>query len=118
MVEDKGLGTELDPDAQKVDEEFEVVQAEFEQAIDLAKKVQDEAAIEVRDHLGKNETDQCGYCGQCFGPDDIVIEKEVYGREWRFCNDECYSEFMDASNFKDEDLDGEPDIQVNIKKEE
>jgi YHS domain-containing protein len=60
--------------------------------------------IEVRDHLEK-EHDECGYCGQEFGPDEVVIERTLHGRNWRFCSEECYRDFVDASNFKDEDLD-------------
>jgi hypothetical protein len=61
--------------------------------------------IEVKDHLEKPNEDECGYCGQLFGPDEIVIEREIHGRKWRFCSEECYRDFLDAADFKDEDLD-------------
>ena len=60
--------------------------------------------IEVKDHLEK-EHDDCAYCGQFFPPDEVVIERTINGRKWRFCSEECYRDFQDASNFKDEDLD-------------
>jgi hypothetical protein len=65
----------------------------------------EELKIEVKDHLEKDVEDQCAYCGQMFGPDEIVIVKEINGRKWRFCSEQCYQDFKDASNFKDEDLD-------------
>ncbi|MDD9953659.1 MAG: hypothetical protein OXR66_04955 [Candidatus Woesearchaeota archaeon] len=68
-----------------------------------------EEAVQVKNHLEKDHTDKCGYCGQSFGPDDVVIEKELYGRKWVFCDDECYQDFQEKSNFADEDLDGEKD---------
>ena len=61
--------------------------------------------IEVKDHLDKDIEDECGYCGQAFGPDEIVIERTLYGKKHRFCSEECLRDFQDASNFKDEDLD-------------
>ena len=61
--------------------------------------------VEVKDHLEKDHEDECAYCGQFFPPDEVVIEKTINGRKWRFCCDECYHDFQDASNFKDEDLD-------------
>ena len=71
--------------------------------------------IEVRDHLRKPPIDECGYCGQAFGPDEIAIEREIYGLHWRFCSDECYRDFRENSNFKDEDLDADrADLQVRV----
>ncbi|HIH23996.1 TPA: hypothetical protein HA251_03105 [Candidatus Woesearchaeota archaeon] len=61
-------------------------------------------SIVIKDHLEKDETDSCGYCGQVFGPDELAIERNIHGRKWRFCSDECYRDFLDASNFKDEDI--------------
>ncbi|MBR9701231.1 hypothetical protein GOV11_05190 [Candidatus Woesearchaeota archaeon] len=110
------VGNEDEQQGVESPEEFEAVQKDFEQAIDLAKQVKSE--IEVKDHVAKDENDKCGYCGQHFGPDDIVVEKEIYGRKWKFCDENCYKEFMDASNFKDENLDAEQDTQVNIKKQD
>ncbi len=100
------------------DETLEAVQKDFEAAIDLAQKIKHDVEAEVFDHVGKDEKDQCGYCGQCFGPDDIVVEKEIYGKEWRFCDEQCLKDFMDASNFKDENLDAETDIDFSIEKDE
>jgi YHS domain-containing protein len=61
--------------------------------------------IEVKDHLERDNDDECGYCGQSFGPDEVVIERTVHGKKYRFCSEECLKDFNDASNFKDEDLD-------------
>lgn len=61
--------------------------------------------IEVKDHLEKVNDDECAYCGQFFAPDEIVIEKTVFGRKMHFCSDECYQEYQETKNFKDEDLD-------------
>lgn len=94
--------------------EMDAVQAEFEAAIDLAKKVKEEIEsaasrddVVVRDHLAKDEEDLCGYCGQHFGPDDVVAKKEIYGRKWQFCDEQCYRDFLDASNFKEENTETE-----------
>jgi len=76
------------------------------------------AAVNVKSHVEKNTTDQCGYCGQHYGPDDVVIERELYGRKWVFCNEECLESFKEHSNFKDQDLDGDPEIHVNINRED
>ena len=74
--------------------------------------------IEVRDHMRKPPIDECGYCGQGFGPDEIVIEREIYGQLWRFCSDECYRDFRESSDFKDEDLDEDrSDLQVHASEE-
>jgi YHS domain-containing protein len=69
--------------------------------------------LEIKDHLEKNVEDECAYCGQLFGPDEIAIEKEIHGRKWRFCSDECYKDFKDASDFKDQDLDAEKELAVD-----
>lgn len=66
-----------------------------------------EEGIIIKDHLGDDVKDKCGYCGQLFGPEDIVIEKEVHGRKWCFCSEECYRDFLDASNFKDDEFEKE-----------
>ena len=65
----------------------------------------EEHHIEVKDHLEKDHDDECGYCGQCFVPDEIVIEKTINGRKWHFCSEQCLQDFRDAADFKDEDLD-------------
>jgi hypothetical protein len=70
----------------------------------MDEQVDRELEIEVKDHLEKDH-DECGYCGQVFGPEFIVIEKTINGRKWKFCSEECYRDFKDASDFKDEDLD-------------
>ena len=67
--------------------------------------------IPVKDHLERDNEDECGYCGQIFGPDEAVIERTIHGRKWRFCSDACYHDFLDASNFKDEDLDSKDVIE-------
>lgn len=55
------------------------------------------------------ETDVCGYCGRAFAANELAIEKEIHGRLWKFCSEECYNEFMDAIHFRDEPeiVDGE-----------
>ncbi len=68
--------------------------------------------IPVADHVERDEKDVCGYCGQAFGPDDIVVERRVYGRLWRFCDETCMREFLEESDFKDEDLDSDADPQA------
>lgn len=65
------------------------------------------ADIPIGDHLDPDAIDQCGYCGQHFGPDEIVIEKTILGRLWRFCSEACLNDFRDASDFRDQDLDGD-----------
>lgn len=69
-------------------------------------KENDPHDIKVEDHLEKDELIECGYCGHIFGGNESRIEKIIYGKKWVFCSDECLENFRDASNFKDEDLDG------------
>lgn len=66
-------------------------------------------AVSVKSHVASDEDDVCGYCGQHFGPDDIVVEREVYGRKWSFCDEQCLNDFLDKSDFKDENLDADPE---------
>ncbi len=68
----------------------------------VAKKLEHE--IVVKSHLLKEKKDECGYCGQAFGPDEIVIEKNIFGVVWHFCSEDCYRDFLDASNFKDKEF--------------
>lgn len=77
--------------------------------------------IEIKDHLDKDIGDECGYCGQGFPPDEVVIEKTIHGRTWHFCSEDCMRDFKDASDFKDEDLDSKddsPDLEVEYNIEE
>ena len=76
------------------------------------------AAAKVKNHLEGDHEDQCGYCGQHFGPDDIVIEKEIYGQKWKFCDEKCYNDFLEHSNFQDENLDEDKGVNVNQDLEE
>ena len=71
----------------------------------IAEKIEHE--IVVKSHLHKDHKDECGYCGQAFGPDEIVIEKKIYDILWRFCSEDCYRDFNDSSNFKDDEFDVE-----------
>lgn len=71
--------------------------------------------VEVKDHLERDVQTICAYCGSVFDIDELVIEKEIHGRIWKFCNDECYHDFMDALDFKDEDLDSyEVGKRINV----
>lgn len=100
--------------AEKVEEEFlqEGISAES-----IAQAVGD--AAKVKSHLERDIKDQCAYCGQHFPPDENVIEKELYGRIWRFCSEECLDDFREKSNFRDQNLDGtDPEVVVNITKED
>lgn len=75
-------------------------------------------AIPVRDHVEKDVTDECAYCGQSFGPDEIAIERVIYGRRWRFCSDQCLTDFRESSDFKDQDLDEDrADLQVHVNED-
>ena len=78
----------------------------------------DEGIVEIKDHLDKDHDDICGYCGQYFAPEEIVIEKTLHGRKWKFCSEECMRDFKDASDFKDQDLDAEQEYEANIKFDE
>lgn len=73
--------------------------------------------IPIKDHLAKEELKLCGYCGQPFEPDENVIEKVIHGQRWHFCSDRCYNDFLDAIDFKDEDLDSYG-VEVVLKEEE
>lgn len=61
--------------------------------------------IPIDDHLAKDEEITCGYCGHVFSSHEVRVEREIYGRKWVFCDDECLQEFLDASDFKDENPD-------------
>ena len=74
--------------------------------------------IEIKDHVEKDVEGECGYCGQCFPPDEIVIERNIVGRKWHFCSEDCYKDFVDASNFKDEEHDDEKKTGIVQEKEE
>ena len=63
----------------------------------------DSMHVQVKDHLVTPPEDECGYCSQAFGPDDVVVEREVHGHKWKFCSEECYRDFLDKNDFKDED---------------
>lgn len=71
---------------------------------------------EIKDHLEPDVKALCGYCGRNFDAGEVVVEREVNGRKWQFCNQECYDEFMDALHFKDEDLDSYDAGLVNVGK--
>ena len=62
--------------------------------------------IPIDDHVDEDILIECGYCGHVFQGLESRIEKTIYGRKWVFCSDECLENFKDASNFKDQDLDG------------
>jgi hypothetical protein len=61
--------------------------------------------IVVKDHLETPPEDECGYCSQLFGPDEVVVEKMIHGVKWRFCSEECCQDFIKDHDFADEDLD-------------
>ncbi len=65
----------------------------------------EEHHIDIRDHVEADAVDECAYCGTPFEPNEVTIERVIYGRKWRFCSDLCYHAFRDASDFKDQDLD-------------
>ena len=65
----------------------------------------EEFEIQVKDHLERDVDDECSHCGQIFVPDEVVIERIIYGKKREFCSEECLREFQEATNFKDEDLD-------------
>jgi hypothetical protein len=69
--------------------------------------------IMVKSHIEKDHKEECGYCGQLFGPDDIVIEKRIHESIWCFCSEECYRDFVDASNFKDDEFEKEKQGEGN-----
>lgn len=55
----------------------------------------------------------CGYCGREFEIDENVVEKEVNGRTWRFCDEECYKEFLDKLHYRDDsDAEHDPDAML------
>jgi len=62
-------------------------------------------SVEVKDHFEKAKEDECNYCGQVFGPEEIVIEKEFNGKKVRFCSDDCYYDYKSSNDFADQDLD-------------
>lgn len=63
---------------------------------------------EVKDHLELDIRTQCAYCGHTFEIDEVVIEKEIHGRKWKFCNTVCLENFNDALDFRD-DADDDDD---------
>jgi len=73
--------------------------------------------IVVKDHLEKEHDDQCGYCGQFFTPDEVVIVKSIHARQWKFCSEDCYRDFKDAADFKDQDLDSKEVVEGKVEEE-
>jgi hypothetical protein len=74
---------------------------------------------EVKDHLERDVKTVCGYCGRVFEIDEVVVEREVNGRMWKFCDQKCYDDFMDALDFTDEDLDSyEAGVAAELDDEE
>lgn len=61
--------------------------------------------LPIKNHLDPDVRTVCAYCGNEFEVDEVVIEKEIHGRTWRFCSEECYRDFLDHVDFQDEDLD-------------
>ena len=59
--------------------------------------------VEVKDHEDKPIRTVCGYCGTTFQDEEIVVEKEVHGRMWRFCSPQCYHDFTSEIHFTDEE---------------
>jgi len=75
----------------------------------------------IDDHLDKDEEIVCGYCGRVFSSHEVRVEREIYGRKWVFCNEDCLNNFRDASDFADpehepthRDFDDGREIRVNI----
>ncbi len=72
--------------------------------------------LPVKDHLAKDILDVCAYCGTPFQKDEVVIERMIHGRKWRFCSETCLRDFEDAVQFQDEDKDGyEPGVYPGEK---
>lgn len=96
-------------DEEDIREYEEQALEEIEGEPSLAEEIQEAvgAAAIVRDHLARDEQDVCGYCGQHFGPDDVVVERELLGRTWQFCDEQCLADFRDKSDFRDEPLSDE-----------
>jgi YHS domain-containing protein len=65
----------------------------------------EEHEVTVGDHLEKDEEITCGYCGRVFSSHELRVEKEIYGKKWIFCDENCLEDFRDASDFKDENPD-------------
>lgn len=75
--------------------------------------------IDVKDHLDRDVQTICGYCGAAFADGEIVIERTIHGRVWKFCGEGCYHDFMDAIHFRDEDLDSyEAGAEVKVGEED
>jgi len=74
---------------------------------------------EVKSHVERDIKTLCAYCGTQFEIDENVIEKEIHGRTWRFCNDRCLHNFLDAYDFHDpEDSEEEGDTCIRFSGEE
>jgi hypothetical protein len=74
--------------------------------------------VEVKSYIEANIKDVCAYCKHRFAKNELVIEKEVHGRTWRFCSDACYYDFMDAVHFQDEDKDSYGNMTVTGQRDE
>lgn len=75
--------------------------------------VPDDADLVIDSHLDPDITDVCGYCGTKFVKDEIVVERTIHGRLWRFCGDGCFHAFMNDIQFQDEDLfDDDDNVKV------
>lgn len=59
--------------------------------------------LEIKDHEDKPIRTVCGTCGKTFQDEEIVIEREIHGRMWRFCSQQCYNDFNEAIHYVDEE---------------
>jgi hypothetical protein len=71
-------------------------------------------AAKVQSHLAQDAVEACGYCGQFFGPEFVAVERHIHGRKLRFCDENCYAEFNEKTDFRDQDLDGERERGAHI----
>lgn len=54
---------------------------------------EDRAEVEIRDHLERPSNKRCSNCAQPFGPDEVVIEREINATHYYFCTEHCYKQF-------------------------
>lgn len=64
---------------------------------------EDVTEVVIGDHVERDIKTVCAYCGKQFEIDEIMIEREIHGRTWRFCSDDCFHNFLDAYDYVDEE---------------
>lgn len=73
--------------------------------------------VDIKSHLERDVQTICGYCGKEFRIDEVYVERDIHGRTWRFCNEECYKNFVDAVDYAEPDAEDAPTAVLHGEEE-